>query len=163
VKDPRVQATDEDLREAFEWAKRAHDLLRQIHDAVRMLRDIRAQVDGWAGRVEASAVRSAAGALTRTLTAIEEELIQVRSDNPRMFPSKLNSRIATVVTFVEHSDAAPTTALRELILSLELRARMELAKLDRCLAEDVPAFNALCRDAGVAAVVPKSADGPARP
>jgi hypothetical protein len=32
---------------------------------------------------------------------------------------------------------------------------MELANLDRCLTEDVAAFNALCRDGGVAAIVPK--------
>jgi hypothetical protein len=36
---------------------------------------------------------------------------------------------------------------------------MELAKLDRCLAEDVPAFNALCREASVAAIVPKPRAG----
>jgi hypothetical protein len=32
---------------------------------------------------------------------------------------------------------------------------MELAKLDRCLAEDVPALNALCRDTGLAALMPR--------
>ena len=96
----------------------------------------------------------------RTLTSIEEELIQVRSDNPRMFPAKLNTRIATLMPLVEYSDSAPTQALRELIDSLALRAGMELAKLDRCLAEDVAAFNALCRDASVPAIVPKPRGNP---
>jgi hypothetical protein len=32
---------------------------------------------------------------------------------------------------------------------------MELVKLDRCLAGDVAAFNARCREAGVDAIVPK--------
>jgi photosystem II stability/assembly factor-like uncharacterized protein len=163
VKDPRVQATDLDLREQFAWAKRSHDLLSRIHDAVLTLRDVRGQARAWADRIETPAVRAAAEALARTLTAIEEELIQVRSDNPRMFPAKLNSRVATLPPLVEHSDAAPTAALRELTESLALRAGMELAKLDRCLAEDVPAFNALCRDAGVGAVVPKPARLPTRP
>jgi len=72
-----------------------------------------------------------------------------------MFPSKLNSRLATVVGLIEYSDAAPTLALRELYENLALRAEMELAKVDRGLAEDVAAFNTLCRDAGVAAIVPK--------
>ena len=61
---------------------------------------------------------------------------------------------------IEYSDSAPTQALRELTDSLALRAGMELAKLDRCLAEDVPAFNALCRDAGVPAIVPKPRGNP---
>ena len=154
VKDPRVQAADEDLREQFAWAKKAHDLLIRVHDAVRLLRDIRAQADAWAGRVEMPAIKEGATALARTLTSIEDELIQVRSENPRMFPSKLNSRIATVLPLIEYSDAAPTQPLRELTESLALRSGMELAKLDRCLAEDVAAFNALCREAGIAAIVP---------
>jgi photosystem II stability/assembly factor-like uncharacterized protein len=154
VKDPRVRATDADLREQFTWAKKAHDLLTRVHDAVLMLRDVRAQAEAWAARVETPAVRDAAAALARTLSSIEDELIQVRSENPRMFPSKLNTRIATVVPLIDYSDAAPTEALRDLTESLALRTGMELAKLDRCLAEDVAAFNALCRDAGVAAIVP---------
>jgi hypothetical protein len=76
-----------------------------------------------------------------------------------MFPSKLNSRIGTVLLLIEHSDAAPTHALRELTESLRLRADMELAKLDRCLAHDVAAFNVLCRDAGVPAIIPKPPGG----
>jgi hypothetical protein len=153
VRDPRVAASDDDLREQYAWARRAHDLLRRVHEAVLRLRDVRAQAQAWAGRVEAPAVREAAAALGRALTAIEEELIQVRSENPRMFPAKLNSRIAAVAPLMEYSDSAPTAALRELTESLELRARMELAKLDRCLAEDLAAFNALCRESGVDAVV----------
>ena len=148
VKDPRVQATDGDLREQFTWAKKAHDLLKRVHDAVLTLRDARAQAEAWAGRVESPAVKEAARALARRLTAIEEELIQVRSEDPRMFPAKLNSRVAAVMPLVEYSDSAPTQALRELVDSLALRAGMELAKLDHCLAEDVAAFNAICRDAG---------------
>jgi photosystem II stability/assembly factor-like uncharacterized protein len=153
VKDPRVRATDAELREQFAFAKRSHDLLTRVHDAVLQLRDVRGQAQAWAQRVETPSVKDAAAAMARTLTVIETELVQVRSEDPRMFASKLNSRIATVVTLVEYSDGAPTAALRELGENLELRARMELAKLDRCLAEDVPAFNALCREQGVPAIV----------
>jgi hypothetical protein len=158
-KDPRAGATDADLREQFAWAKRAHDLLTRVHDAVLTLRDVRTQAEAWAERVDAPALKAAARALAQTLTASEEALIQVRAEDPRMFPSKLNSRLAAVVGLIEYSDAAPTAALRELTESLALRIAMELAKLDRCLAEDVPAFNALCREVGLAAIVPKPRAG----
>ncbi len=153
-KDPRVRATDADIRQAFALAKQAHDLLTRVHDAVLGLRAVRAQAEGWASRVTASAIKSAASTLARTLTAIEEELIQVRSENPRMFPPKLNTRIGTVVPLIEYSDAAPTQGLRDLTADLARRADAELAKLDRVLADDVARFNALCKDAGVAAIIP---------
>ena len=46
VKDPRVAASDADLREQFAWAKKSHDLLTRVHDAVLRLRDVRAQAEG---------------------------------------------------------------------------------------------------------------------
>jgi photosystem II stability/assembly factor-like uncharacterized protein len=159
VKDPRIQASDEDLREQYAWATKSHDLLTRVHDAVIALRDLRAQAEAWAGRVQSARVRDAARALARTLTAIEGELIQVRADDPRMFPSKLNSRLATVVTLMEYSDGQPTQALRELHDALAGRIQAELAKLERCLAEDVAAFNALCFDEGAPAISPKQPGG----
>ena len=156
VRDPRVPATDDDLREQYAWAKKSHDLLTRVHDAVLVLRDVRAQAQGWAERVGAARVKDAARAIVGTLTAIEGELIQVRADDPRMFPSKLNSRLAAIVGLIEYSDAAPTQPLRELCEDLAGRIQAELAKLDRCLAEDVAAFNALCFDEGIAAISAKA-------
>ena len=106
---------------------------------------------GWVG--------GAAASLARTLTAVEEALIQVRSEDPRMFPAKLNTRIGTVVPLIEYSDTAPTQALRDLTDDLTRRAEVELAKLDRALVEDVARFNALCHDAGVGAIIPKPVGG----
>jgi photosystem II stability/assembly factor-like uncharacterized protein len=154
AKDPRVVATDTDLREQYTWAKKAHDLLTRVHDAVLRLRDVRVQAEAWAKRVDA--LKEPAAALGRTLNAIEDELITVKSDDPRMFPAKLNTRIGTIVTLIEYSDGPPTAALRELCDNLTLRAEMELAKLTRCLAEDVATFNVRGRDAGVGAIVPRT-------
>src|SRR5581483_11484526 len=70
VKDPRVTASD----------------------AVLRLRDARAQVQAWAGRTDRAPIKDAARALAAKLSTIEGELIQVRSDDPRMFPAKLNTR-----------------------------------------------------------------------
>jgi len=154
VRDPRIAATDGELREAHALARRNHDLLTRVHDAILRARDVRAQAEAWASRVETTAIRDAAGALARALSAIEGELIQVRAEDPRMFPSKLNSRVATLVPLIEYSDAAPTQALRELTETLAARTEAELARLERCLVEDVAAFNEHCRAAGVAAIVP---------
>jgi photosystem II stability/assembly factor-like uncharacterized protein len=154
-KDPRVGAGDAELRQAYELAKRAHDLLGRIHDAILLLRDARSQVEALAGRVESSAITDAARVLSRALTGVEDELVQLRSADPRSFPSKLNSRVATLIALIEYSDAAPTTALRELYASLAERAEKELAKLERCLGEDLAGLNALCHQSSVPAIAPR--------
>jgi len=158
VKDPRTAATDDDLRATYALAREAHELLGRVHDAVLRLRDIRAQAEGWRDRVAAPPIKSAAEALARMLTAVEEELIQVRSDNPRMFPAKLNTRIGTVIGLIDYADAPPTQALRDLTADLAHRAETELGRLERLIAEDVARFNVQCRDAGVAAIVPRATE-----
>jgi photosystem II stability/assembly factor-like uncharacterized protein len=154
VKDPRVPASDDELRELYAWATRSHELLSRTHDAILTLRDARGQAEAWARRAQSARVKDTAAAIARTLTAIEGELMQARSEDPRMFPAKLNSRLATVVVLMEYSDAAPTQPLRELAESLAGRIEAELAKLDRCLTDDVSRFNALCFDEGASAIVP---------
>ena len=154
-KDPRVEASDADLREQYVWARKAHDLLGSVHQAVLRLRDTRTQAEAWATRVQVPTVRDAAHAITRTLSAIEAELIQVRAEDPRMFPSKLNSRIATMVALIDYSDAAPTQAMRDLCEQLAARIQDELGKLDRCLQQDVQRFNVICFDEGVTGIVVK--------
>jgi hypothetical protein len=155
VKDPRVAATDDDLRATYAVAREAHELLGRVHDAVLRLRDVRAQAESWRDRVAAPPIKTAAEALARALTAVEEELIQVRSDNPRMFPAKLNTRIGTVVGLIDYADAPPTQALRDLTADLGRRAETELGRLERLIAEDIARFNAQCREAAVPAIVPK--------
>jgi hypothetical protein len=64
-----------------------------------------------------------------------------------------------MVSLLDYADSLPSAGLRDLYDNLALRADMELAKLDHCLAADVTAFNTLCKDTGVAAIIAKpSAD-----
>ncbi len=155
VKDPRVRASDDELRVQFAWLKRVRDTLSQVHERILALRDVRAQAEGWASRAESAAVKEAAKTLAAALGAIEAELVQVKSEDPRMFPAKLNSRLAALSGLIESSDSPPTEQLRALYESLSLRIDVALARLDRCLYEDVKAFNTLCRESGVDAIVPK--------
>src|SRR5437879_2765966 len=74
VRDPRIAATDGELREAHALARRNHDLLTRVHDAILRARDVRAQAEAWASRVEPAAIRDGAGALRRGPSAREGEL-----------------------------------------------------------------------------------------
>jgi photosystem II stability/assembly factor-like uncharacterized protein len=155
AKDPRIARSDDELREQFVFLRQVHDKVSRTHEAVLALRDVRAQAGAAADRTEAQAVKDAARALAATLTSIEDELVQVKSEDPRMFPSRLNSRLATLLPVVEYADAPPTAAQRELYETLAAAIDAQLARLDRVVGEDVRAFNALCRASAVDAVVAK--------
>jgi hypothetical protein len=152
VKDPRATASDDELREQFAWYMQTHKKLSATHDAIIQLRDVRTQVDGLASRIDTPSVKAAAQKLNETLTAIENELVQVKADDPRSFPSRLNLRLAGLLGFIEWSDTEPTTQIRELYESLAQRIDAQLEKLNQCLAEEVNTFNELCNQEAVMAV-----------
>jgi len=158
LKDPRIAATDEDLAEQFQLLLAIRDKVSEVHEAVNTIRDVRRQVDDWARRAGerdgGSAVVDAAKSLREKLTAIEEELIQVKGDDPRQFPSKLNWKLAVLTVFVDSDDARPTKQARDAFAELAAQADTHLAALRQVLDTDLAAFDRAVRDAGIPAVVP---------
>jgi len=142
--DPRVHATQADLRKQFDLAMRVRDRVSEANRAVIAVRAVRDQVNERLKTVSLSEARSSGSALSIKLTEVEEAIYQVRNrsnQDPLNFPIKLNNKIAHLMGVIEDADAAPTdqtyTAFDE--LSKELDA--QLARLKTTLANDLPAFN----------------------
>ncbi len=165
-KDPRVTATQEDLRAQFDLLLAVRDKLSQTNEAIAQLRGVRDQVEGWerraAGRDEYRAVPDAAKALKEKLTAIEEELVQTKaksSQDTLNFPIRLNARLDLLAALIGGADAAPTAASREVFADLSARIDAQRERLQQVLDTDVAAFNALIRDLNVPAIVPAAERG----
>ena len=89
------------------------------------------------------------------LTDVEEALYQTKSrssQDPLNFPIRLNNKLAALASTVASADAAPTEPSYAVHRDLSARIDAELAKLDRVMAEDLPAFNRLVREKEVPAV-----------
>jgi photosystem II stability/assembly factor-like uncharacterized protein len=152
VKDPRVTATLDDLKRQFELGMKVRNKVSETHETIIRIRELRDQADGWLKRSSNQAVKDAAKALREELTAIESELIQVKSADPRSFPSKLNSRLAVISQFVESADSAPPQQFYELYEDLAARIDAQLARVKKLVAKDVAAFNQVAHDAKLEAI-----------
>jgi photosystem II stability/assembly factor-like uncharacterized protein len=158
-KDPRVAATPEDFRQQLELLLQIRDELTAAHDAITRLRTTRDQVKAAGERAKGTeaekAVAEAADALSKKLTEVEEALYQTKnrsSQDPLNFPIRLDNKLADLASTVASADAAPTAQSRAVYAELKARIDAELARLDRLMAEDVPAFNRLVRDKEIPAV-----------
>src|SRR5204862_7485909 len=78
LRDPRISATQSDLDRQFALAMQINKKLSETHDAIIRIRKLRDQADGWAERSSNQAVKDGAKALSKTLTTVESELIQVK-------------------------------------------------------------------------------------
>ena len=125
VKDPRLTGvTDADLAEQFKLAMSARDKTSEADEIVIRIRQIKKSI---ADQVKADPSRNAAAErLTTRLSAVEEELYQVRNHSfrdPLNYPIKLNNQLATLVRVIESADSRPTD--QSYAVLQELSARLE--------------------------------------
>jgi photosystem II stability/assembly factor-like uncharacterized protein len=163
MKDPRVSATQEDLEEQLALLLKIRDKLSETHDAINLLRDTRDQVDFWSKRVEDQSgtdhLTDAAQALTAKLTAIEKQLIQTealyRADRMK-FKSRLNAKLASLISVVDSADAKPTQQAYEVFEHLAAQIDVQLSELRTVMETEVAAFNDKIRKAQLPAITVRS-------
>ena len=157
VKDPRVEATQADLEEQFRLLLAIRDQLSETNDAINGLRNVRDQITSWKDRTkerpDAERIAAAADTLRKSLTAIEEQLIDVKADSPLSRPTALNVKLGTLIDFVASADAVPTQGTKEAFAEISGRIDREIEHLESLVMVDVAAFNALLGGASIPAVV----------
>jgi hypothetical protein len=106
------------------------------------IRELKRQMDE---REKADAsLKSTFDGLRRKLSAVEEEIYQVRNrsnQDPLNFPIKLNNRIAALRRSVETGDARPTNASHQVFNELSAELEVQLAKLKNIKNTELGAFN----------------------
>jgi photosystem II stability/assembly factor-like uncharacterized protein len=155
-KDPRTTATDDELKDHFEFLLKVRDKLTEVHDAVLNVRDIRAQVKQWVSRAQglsgSGALAGAAKELNSELEGVEDELIQWRAqafEDTFHFPIRLNNKLATIADLTNMADAAPTRQAREVFEELSTHADKQLARLQEVKEGGCSMFSDALRELGV--------------
>jgi len=159
VNDPRAGAAHQDLQEQLDVLLRIRDEVSAAHQGVIRLREVRRQVAHWRGKLEAGGSHSdglaKAVALLEALDAIEDQLI-VPGQHKDTFGlnqrSRLNEKLASLISVVSSADAKPTKQSVELIDLHSRQIDEQLAKLDSLLEADVVEFNELIRATELPAV-----------
>ncbi len=167
VNDPRVDASDDDLREQRDLLLAIRDKISDAHRGVRTIRAVREQVEGWRRRLaeggrssiggsEASGpLLAAAEALLEKVDDIEGHLI-VPGDQADTFrlddPVRLNEKLSSLISVVASADTRPTESSRELVDLHSAQIDEQLDRLTAVLEVDVAAFNALVADADLPAI-----------
>jgi hypothetical protein len=157
--DPRLKTTPAEYSAQLSLSIQVRDKLSQVNQAVVDIRAAKKQLEDYAARLKddaaAKKVADAARDLDKRLTAVEEDLYQIKnqsSQDPLNFPIKLNNRLAALLGVVQGTDAGPTKQSNMVYEGLASEANAQLRAADKLLKEDVGAFNKLVRDSNIPAV-----------
>ena len=161
LKDPRVNTTQSDFQEQFDLLKDIRDRTSEINEKILTIRSIKDQINTLTGLMKESGfkdenVTKAGKELVKSLSTIEERLIQVKSksrQDPLNYPIRLDNKIAALVGVVSSVDARPTAQSYDVLEDLVAQAQVHYKKLNKVLTDDLYKFNNMVSEAAVPAVM----------
>lgn len=148
VKHPRVETSDADLAEQFDFLIKIRDKLSDIVEAVNECRVVKKQLVAWAERLsdsdDAGDVIAAGQSLTEKLDAVEAELVQVEFTSPGdslSYRRKLFEKLGSLPPVVSSADKRPTEQSYEVYDKLAGQTDEQLAALRALRVQDLAKLN----------------------
>ena len=163
--DPRLIAagiSEAFLLEQFKLSTEVRDRVSEANSAVIKIRVIRDQINERLKKIperRRAEVQRLADAVLKPLTAVEEEVYQVRnrsSQDPLNYPIKLNNKIAALMGVIESADHRPTDQTYEVFKALSAQLEQQLQQMNTTIKSDLPRLNAALKRDKVDAVDPEA-------
>jgi hypothetical protein len=102
-------------------------------------------------------VRSAGEQLAKALSAVEEDIYQVRNQSgqdPLNFPIKTNNRLASLLRVAVSGEGRPTGNVEPIFNDLIAELKAETDRLDRVIADQLTSFNSMLTRIKKTAITP---------
>jgi photosystem II stability/assembly factor-like uncharacterized protein len=152
-----------DLQKQLEFALQIRDRTSEANEAVIRIRDIKAQIADRVDKSKNSRLKEIGDLVAKHLTAIEEEIYQVRNrsnQDPLNFPIKINNRLAALRRSVETGDNQPTDGSYEIFKMLSADLQKQLDAFEGIAKGDLSSFNKAAVSLKLEAVTPKPIERP---
>jgi len=147
VKDPRLKdVTQADFDEQFALTVQIRDKTSAANEAVLRIRDLKKQMLERAGAARDQAITTAAESLSGKLSAIEEQIYQVKNESEKdvfNYPIRLNNRLAALMRVAQNSEARPTDQTSTVFKELSEELDTQIRALDTVVQTDLARFNSL--------------------
>jgi photosystem II stability/assembly factor-like uncharacterized protein len=143
-KHPWRSVSDADLQAQYEMASRIRDKVNEANNAVINIRRIKRELADRVDKSKNADVKAIAEELQKELTAVEEDVYQVRNQSnqdPLNFPIKTNNRLASLLRVVQAGDGKPLGNVEPIFNDLQAELKAETDRLQRSLTTFLPRLN----------------------
>ncbi len=157
IKDPRSEATQEELQAQFDFLLAINKKLTETHEAIINIRKARKQINFVTGNLDKNqnAIADTAASILKEMKLIEEALYQTKNrsgQDPLNFPIRLNNKLAHLASLAAMGDYKPTDQNEAFRIEVTAAIDVELEKLKEIFSNDIPTFNKMVNDAKIPAV-----------
>jgi photosystem II stability/assembly factor-like uncharacterized protein len=162
LKDPRSDASIEDLQEQFNFLIAIRDKMSETHQTITDVRTIRKQLNNfkelWKDDSNMKPLLEKANEMEKSIGEIENELYQTKNrsgQDPLNFPIKLNNKLGHVGSISNQGDNRPTKQAYQVRDEMTKKIDDQLVRYRKVRDEQLPAFNRMVKDKGVDAIILK--------
>jgi photosystem II stability/assembly factor-like uncharacterized protein len=155
---PLRSVSDADLQTQYALESQIRDAVNEANGAVMQIRRIKQEMVDRLAKNPDGDLHAIAERLTQDLTAVEEDVYQVRNQSnqdPLNFPIKINNRLAGLLRVVETGDGRPTSNVRPIFDDITLELKTQTDKLHEALTLYLPRFNQIAQKLGLPPVAEK--------
>ena len=145
VKDPRIDASQEDLQSQFDLLIRVRDTIQETNTAVAQVRKMHRHIEEWEMSSRQTAEFSdSASSIKDNLSSIEKELVPILGPNPQKPPpTRLGPKLASLSEVIASGDYVPTRQSYEVFQHLSAGVQQQLKRLDHIVRKDIPTLENL--------------------
>jgi hypothetical protein len=157
TKHPLRPVSDADLQYQWDLASRIRDKVNEANLAVINIRRIKSDITART-KDAPKEVQDAGAKLAQTLSAVEEDVYQVRNQSgqdPLNFPIKTNNRLASLLRVTVTGEGRPTGNVEPIFKDLIEELKGHTDRLDRTLTTELAAFNRMLERNKTAPISPK--------
>jgi len=147
-----TDVTDADLQEQFALSMEIRDKVSEANNAVIRIRNIKRDVADRLAKSPDAKLKDAGDRLTKSLSAVEEEIYQVRNQSgqdPLNFPIRINNRLASLLGIVSAGDGKPIANAVPIFNDLKAELEVQTDRLQRVMTTELTAFNGETRRVGL--------------
>lgn len=159
LKDPRSEATQEELIAQFQFVRQIQDKITETHQTILDIRSLRQQMNHyrslWKDDPQMKPLIEKADEIDKKITIIENELYQTKNrsgQDPLNFPIKLNNKLSSVGSGVNQGNYGPTQQAIQVKKELTDKIDSQLQQFQQVLSTDLPAINRMVKEKGVEAI-----------
>ena len=155
LKDPRTEASDEDMKAQFDFITDVRDKLTEIHKALKNVKKVRSKIDELKKSLDKDQHKELidyASNISKEVTKIENNLYQTKSksnQDPLNFPIKLNNKLAHLNALTTIGNYRPTDQAIEFKNEITKEIDKELNALYAIFNSDVKELNKRVKESAV--------------
>jgi len=152
LKDPRIQSTDDELRQQFDFLLQIRDKLSEAHEAIVDIRSVNEILNGLKSKLDEDEHMDLIDnikSLEDEMKAIEEELYQTKNksnQDPLNYPIKLTNKLGHIASLNAYGSFKPTRQEEELKDELFAAIDEQLRRFYDIKIKEIPRLNQLFLD-----------------